>query len=123
MARQGTQLIAVPSHDGPTIADKHYTHLVFRAIENRAAMVKADAAWDSAIVSPYGRSLEWTTTPEGSQATLIADVPLGTADSLYVKLGDWVGWLCLAGFVFFIVFTPVIKRQTQAQETEYKEVK
>jgi apolipoprotein N-acyltransferase len=115
MAGQGAQLIAAPSHDGPTIAEKHYTHLVFRAIENRVAMVKSDAAWDSAIVDPYGRIREWTVTPEGSQATLVADVPLGTADSLYVKLGDWVGWLCLAGFAFFIVFTPVIKRRAQAQ--------
>jgi apolipoprotein N-acyltransferase len=111
MARRGAQLIAVPSHDGPTIADKHYTHLVFRAIENRAAMVKSDAAWDSAIVDSYGRVLEWTTTPEGSQAMLVADVPLGAADSLHVKLGDWVGWLCLAGLIFFTVFMPVTVRR------------
>ncbi len=81
-------------------------------------MMKSDSAWDSAIVDPYGRVLEWAVTPQGSQATLVADVPLGTADSLYVKLGDWVGWLCLAGLIFFTVFMPVTMRRMQARETE-----
>ena len=80
--------------------------------------VYANLVLHAGAASFYARAAE-----AGVDSVLIADVPLGTADSLYVKLGDWVGWLSLAGFVFFIVFTPVIKRRTQAQETEYKEVK
>jgi apolipoprotein N-acyltransferase len=37
ITRNGAQLILVPSHDWPAIATKHYTHLVFRAIENRVS--------------------------------------------------------------------------------------
>jgi apolipoprotein N-acyltransferase len=35
---------------------------------------------------------------------LVADVPLGSGGALYTRLGDWMGWLSLGGFVFFVVF-------------------
>ncbi|MBN2389776.1 MAG: hypothetical protein JXR84_03575 [Anaerolineae bacterium] len=103
LTRQGAQLIAVPSNDWPGIAYKHYTHVVFRAVENRAAMVKADGGYDSAVVDPRGRVLALATHPEGGEATLVADVPLGNGNSLAARLGDWFGWLCLAGMAFFTV--------------------
>jgi len=101
MARNGAQVIAVPSFDWSAVAAKHYGHVVFRAVENRAAMVKADVAFDSAIIAPDGRILARAVTPEGGPATLVADVPLGTADALAIWLGDGVGWLCVAGMVLF----------------------
>ncbi len=103
LARQGAQLIAVPSNDWPGIAHKHYTHVVFRAIENRTAMIKSDGGYDSALVDPYGRVLSLAVFPEGGEATLVSDVPLGTGSSLAVRLGDWVGWISLGGMAFFIV--------------------
>ncbi len=103
LARNGAQLIAVPSFDWPAIAAKHYSHVVFRAVENRVAMVKADIAFDSAIIDPYGRIIKRAVKPESEPATLVADVPLGTANAPAIFLGDWVGWLCLAGMIFFIV--------------------
>ena len=40
-ALAGAALAAVPSNDPvPSLADTHYTHLVFRAIENRVSLVK-----------------------------------------------------------------------------------
>lgn len=33
----------------------------------------------------------------------MADVPLGTADTPAIRLGDWVGWLGLVGMVVFVV--------------------
>ncbi len=103
VARQGAQLIAVPSNDWPGIAHKHYTHVVFRAIENRTAMVKADGGYDSAVVDPYGRVLSLSVMPSGGEATLVTDVPLGSGSTVAVRLGDWFGWLCLAAMAFFVV--------------------
>ncbi|MBN2002578.1 MAG: hypothetical protein JXA21_04410 [Anaerolineae bacterium] len=103
LARQGAQLIAVPSNDWSAITNQHYTHIVFRAVENRVALVKADGGFDSAIVDPYGRILALATRPESGSATLVADVPLGTGKALAVWLGDWIGWLSLAGLAFFAV--------------------
>ena len=48
MARVAPGSFATPSADVPSIGQIHYTHLVFRAIENRVAMVKADNEFDSA---------------------------------------------------------------------------
>jgi apolipoprotein N-acyltransferase len=104
---------ANPSLFGHSIAAEPYTQIVFRGIENRTAIVMADVAYNSAIVDPYGRVLDLVITPEGSQATLIADVPMGTGNTLYSRFGDWLGWLSLAGMVFYAVYMPVfiIKRK------------
>jgi apolipoprotein N-acyltransferase len=104
MVAQGAQLVAVPSNDWGSIADKHYTHVVFRAIENRVAMIKADGSYNSAIIDPYGRILDLAVYPEGGEATLVADLQLGSGKgTINTRLGDWTGWLALAGLVFFTI--------------------
>lgn len=112
MARRGAVFIAVPSNDVPAIATTHYTHLVFRAIENRLPMAKADSLYDTAIVDPYGRLLARNvnalSASEAKQVaqtrsmptqTLIADVALGGRPTLYTRLGDWMGWLAIVGML------------------------
>jgi apolipoprotein N-acyltransferase len=111
LSRYGAQVIADPSLFGPSIAKMPYTQIVFRAIENRTAIVMADVAYNSAIVDPYGHVLELVITPKGSQATLITDVPLGIGNTLYSRFGDWLGWLSLAGKVSFVVFISVFKNR------------
>ncbi len=111
MARRGAQVVAVPSQDWATIADKHYTHLVFRAVENRLSMVKADGGFDSAILDPWGRVRSLASFPQGGEATLVAEVPLGRANAPAVRLGDWVGWLGLLGLVGFAVADPLSRRK------------
>jgi len=104
LARQGVQLIGVPSNDWGSIAENHFTHVVFRAVENRVAMVKADGSFDSAIIDPYGRILSLAAYPQGGEATLTADVQLGNGKgTITTLLGDWTGWLSLAGLIFFSV--------------------
>ena len=102
LVRQGAQLIAVPSNDWTSIAELHYTHVVFRAIENRVAMFKADGGFDSAIIDPYGRIINLASFTEGGEATVIGDVQIGSGEgTITTRLGDWVGWLALAGMIFF----------------------
>lgn len=96
-ARRGAQIVAVPSWDPADDATKHYDLLVFRAVENRLTMIKAETKYDSTIIDPYGRILSKAVTPEGARATLLANVPLGTGKSLLVTLGDLWGWLIVAG--------------------------
>ncbi len=102
LAAQGAQLIGVPSNDWGAIAETHYTHVVFRAIENRVAMVKADGGYDSVIVNPYGEIKALAAYPEGGGATLVANVRIGRGKGTpNTVLGDWAGWLSLAGIAFF----------------------
>jgi len=108
VAKSGADLIAVPSGDWPGIADKHYAHLVFRAVENRVAMIKADRSYDSAIIDPYGRILSIVSKTDANNATLVADVDLVDNDTIQQNLGDWIGWMSLGGLVFFAILTPII---------------
>ena len=113
VARAGAQLIAVPSFDWPAIADKHYTHLVFRAVENRVAAVKADVAFDSAVIGPDGRILARAVTPEEAQEILVAEVPLGMGDAPAIWLGDGFGWLALVGMFAFLALDLITARRAR----------
>jgi apolipoprotein N-acyltransferase len=114
MSRQGVQLIAVPSNDWGAIADKHYPHVVFRAVENRVAMVKADGSFDSAIIDPFGKILALAASPDGVEATLVSDVPIGTGrPTIAARLGDWIGWIALAAMVAFMVLDGKTKKQAK----------
>ena len=65
IARAGAGIVAVPSLDWPAIAGRHSAHLVLRAVENHAAMIKADGGYDSLVVDARGRVLAKTVTPRG----------------------------------------------------------
>ncbi len=121
ITRNGAQLILVPSHDWPEIATKHYTHLVFRAVENRVPTVKADNSGnDSVIVDAYGRILASAITPGGDKMgqVVLADVPLGTGDSLAVRLGDWTGWIALSGMAFFLIYDPLTSAREKRKQAQ-----
>ncbi len=105
MASQGAQIIVAPSSDWEGIAEKQNVHLVFRAIETRTSIVNAEKAFDSALVDPYGHILEETISTEPTQAVLVTDIPLGSADTPYLKVGDLLGWVALAGMAFFTFFS------------------
>jgi apolipoprotein N-acyltransferase len=118
MTRNGARLIAASSSDVFAIADTHYTHLIFRAIENRVATVKGDKGYDSTIIDPWGRVEKLTTDPSGrAQRTLVADVPLGSGKSPFVSLGDWIGWLALLATAGVVVGAKVTGRRRANAET------
>jgi len=118
LARQGVQLVGVPSNDWGSIAEKHYTHVVFRAVENRIAMVKADGGFDSAIIDPFGRIIALAAYPEGGEATLVADVQIGSGKgTITTRLGDWMGWLALASMLFFSFGGKWLEKRGQKEQT------
>jgi len=118
MARKGARLLAIPTFEAyiPGFENIFYVQMVFRSVENRIATVKADTAFSSAIIDPYGRVLELRSgAPDGEAFALVADVELGTPGTLYTRLGDWMGWISLAGFAFFMIFPDVVKRRQKKQ--------
>jgi len=106
-ARNGAQIIAAPSNDWSELYDKEYIMPMYRAIENRVALIKADTQFDSVIVDPYGRILSLASSAQGKEALVMADVPIGTGNTPQVALGDWVGWLCLIGLIVFMLAGPI----------------
>ena len=108
MTRKGARLIAAPSNDVDAIAETHYTHLIFRAIENRVPTIKGDSGYDSAIIDQWGRLLDVTTNPSGQgQRTLVAAVTLGSRKSPFVSFGDWFGMLAVVGTIGCVVVSRV----------------
>jgi apolipoprotein N-acyltransferase len=113
---KGAQLIAVPTLEAPGIALEQVAQSVMRAVENHVAVVKSDVAYAAAIIDPYGNIIaQHNASPNGAAFALVADVPLGTATPIYSKLGDWLGWLSLGGFVYFTLLQELTKRQKKTQ--------
>ena len=115
LALQGAQMIAVPSHDWTGIVGKQNAHLPYRAIENRVALLKAETAYDSALVDPYGHIIAETRSMEREQHILAADVPLSSGPTIYSYTGDVLGWLGLAGMIFFMLFSGQLLKRAAAQ--------
>ncbi len=110
-ASKGAQLIMVPTRMFAGVWKEMQVQAVFRAVENRVSTVMVDGAFRITMVDPYGRMVADQTTPGGGRQTVVADVPLGGGNALYTKLGDWVGWLCLLGWVAFMVLQSATERQ------------
>ncbi len=116
IASKGAQIITAPASDWPGIAEKQNIHLVFRAIETRTGIINAEKAFDSAIVDPYGHILEETISKEPKKALLITDLPISSSDTIYQYLGDWIGWLALAGMLFFTFFSKKLVKLEKKNE-------
>ena len=67
-----------------------------------------DPTDETAAICPHrdraagARVIAGAVTPEASSATVISDVALGAGHSIASRLGDWVGWACLAGMFALI---------------------
>lgn len=102
-SRQGAGLLFVPALDFYTDAWLHARVAVLRGVEENTAVVRA-AQWGLLTVSDSrGRLLGAVTANDESVSTLLVKVPPGSGYSLYSRLGDWLGWLCLAGTVLALV--------------------
>lgn len=97
--RQGADFIVNITNDawfGRTAAPyQHASHLVMRAIETRLGVARAANSGISQFVDPLGRPYQSTALM--TETTVAAAVVTSDARPLYVRLGDWVGWLAIAG--------------------------
>ncbi len=109
MVRSGARLLAVPSNDWPALFDQQYAYLTFRAVENRVPAIKADTAFDSVVIDARGNLTGGHFSSKPTQFILIKDITLGSAGTPHLVLGDWIGWLSLAGMLILIVY-PLIKK-------------
>ncbi len=115
--RMGAQLVMVPTRMFAGVWKEMQVMAVFRAVENRVSTVMVDGAYRTTMVDPYGRILADQMTPNGGPLTIAADVPLGTPNASYTRLGDWVGWLALVGWIGSMVYQSADERRRKKAES------
>lgn len=113
LTANGAQIIAAPYREFGGFGEQAWTNALFRAVENRVAVVVSGVATVSAIVNPDGSIVDLDTDINGSRAILVGDVRLGADNAPYTSLGDVLGWASLAGYVFFMFFPSVIERRAK----------
>jgi apolipoprotein N-acyltransferase len=84
------QLVAVPTNDWEQVKDHHFENSIFRAVENRYAVVRAASNGISAIVSPRGEVLVSRDHFAAGAGSIAATVPVYASRTLYSYLGEWV---------------------------------
>ncbi len=93
--RKGARVVAVPTNDWRQVRNYHLENALFRAVENRYAIVRAASNGISAIVSARGEVLARQDHFAEGPGVLVADLPIYHGSSLYSHLGDWLVLLCL----------------------------
>jgi len=78
---------------------QHASHLVLRAIETRAGIARAANDGISEFVDPLGRT--YAATGLEVEATVADRLRTSDVIPLYVRLGDWVGTLCVLATLGF----------------------
>jgi apolipoprotein N-acyltransferase len=81
---------------------QHLAHLTMRAIETRMGVARAANTGISGFVDPLGRLSQ--ATPQDVQTVVLGPVLGSPARPLYVRLGDWVGALSLAGIAVLMAY-------------------
>jgi apolipoprotein N-acyltransferase len=84
---------------------QHASHLVLRAIETRVGIARAANDGISEFVDPLGRT--YAATGLEVEATVADRLRTSDVIPLYVRLGDWVGTLCVLATLGFAVVLAV----------------
>lgn len=98
-----SDIVIDPSNDWRAIDPWHTQMASFRAIEQGFNLVRHTSRGLSAAFDYQGRRLATMDDYQASDQALIAQVPTKGVRTIYSRMGDWFGWVCLCGAVFFIV--------------------
>ena len=84
---------------------------VLRGVENGFSEVRTARQGRLTISDCYGRVSSEANSAKGEQATLIGNVSLQKADTIYTHFGDWFGIVNLIATGSFVFFTGKKKRK------------
>jgi apolipoprotein N-acyltransferase len=111
-ARNGIRLMLVPAADFNYDGWTHGRIAIMRSIENGFSMARAARNGILTINDAYGRIIARTDSGQDEIVSLIADVPLGRANTLYTRIGDVFAWACLA--VIFLLLVLLLRGRREA---------
>ncbi len=113
--RNGAQVLITLTNDawyGDSSAPHQlFSMAVFRAVENRRALVRAANTGISGFIDPVGRIT--SSTPLFQEAVAAWETPFLEETSLYTRFGDVFAWLCLALCILRGVATWLLNRHSR----------
>ncbi|GBD34953.1 Apolipoprotein N-acyltransferase [bacterium HR36] len=105
-------------------SEEHEQHLAiarFRAAETRRALIRSVNMGVSAVIDGDGAIIALPGTSwhdsKARPAVFVAEVPVYTGQTVYVRYGDWFAWTCLAltaGLLVPSLALRVLRRQSRA---------
>jgi len=105
MARNNASLLINITNDawfGKTSGPyQHFSMTVFRAVENRRALVRSANTGISGYIDPAGRVL--ASTPLLQDAALVRSIPLMKTKTVYTRIGDLFAQLCFASALIVVL--------------------
>lgn len=99
ISRARAQVVLAPSFDDDRVRHMHSRMAALRAIEDGFTLVRPTAFGISTIVDPYGRVAARKDAYDGGGFVLRGTAPVYETGTLYPRVGDVFGYLCLAGFL------------------------
>lgn len=117
-AKGGAQLLAIPASDEGADGLEHARTAQLRGVENGLGIAWADRDGELLVADGFGNVVAKadSATAPGQFAVLTAAVPPNPGTTLYTRLGDWFGWLCL-GLALLGLIGSVIPRGKPAPAT------
>ena len=94
IGRAVADLWIVPSNDWREVKRSHLVPVAFRAIENGTPILRPTSRGLSAAFDATGRTLAVVDHFSG-QRTMVARIPIGGLRTIYARVGDLFGWLCV----------------------------
>ncbi len=107
ISTEGTRIVALSTFHSSKQGPRRLPNVVFRAVENHLSIVKADGHHASAIIDPYGRLIQYSSSESSTRRVLVGDIPAGSGNTLVVMWGDWLGWLSFGGMCFFLLIMAI----------------
>lgn len=115
-SQKNIRLMIVPAADFETDAWLHARMSIIRGVENGFAIVRAARNGLVTISDDRGRVIARSKTNPTRITHVIADVSLGTGDTLYRRIGDTFAWACVA--LSFTVLILLYRFRTQPPTPE-----
>jgi apolipoprotein N-acyltransferase len=103
---QQVDIMFNPSYDYPKSKGPLYS---LRTIENGFSMVRPVYNGYSYAVDYNGKLLASMDSDNTDTGIMYADVPTKGVNTIYTKIGDLLGWICVIGFLGFIPLNIVLR--------------
>ncbi len=93
-ARRGAALLLVPAWDFEVDGWLHSRMAILRGVESGFAVARSARNGRLTLSDDCGRVVAEATSARSDTAVLLAPLAVHARDTLYSRLGDWLGWLC-----------------------------